>query len=201
MESFTEIQNNKPTNCLIDCRISSSKQLDGGGLENQESACVHFVETRGWNILKIFSKIYSGRAEERKDFEEIIGFIEESKKNRTPIHKYVVKSIDRFTRDGVITFEEMKDRLSYLGVDLVDVYGCIQPNVNTLEHLGISFEWSKRSPTAAIQLMEAQRAKEEVTDILTRTIGSEIALSREGYKVREANDGFLNKKIFIVSSF
>src|SRR5579884_2973169 len=157
-------------NCIIDCRISSPKQQAGGGLDDQKNVCLNFVDGRGWNVLRIYSKVYSGRAEEREDFEEILGYIRKAQSRGIPVHYYVVKSIDRFTRDGAVTFDEMKGRLSHIGVQLIDAYGIIQPEQNTLAHLGFEYKWSKRSPTATAQLAEAQRAKDEVTDILTRTI-------------------------------
>lgn len=189
--------NIKQKNCIIDCRVSSTKQQSGGGLDDQKTICLGYTKNKGLKVVKIFSKVYSGRAEEREDFEEIILFIKKLQNTENQIDYYIVKSIDRFTRDGAVTFNEMSDRLKYLGVQLVDVYGVIQPNQNTLEHLNIEFNWSLRSPTSTAQLLEAQRAKDEVTDILTRMIGAEVRLVREGYKVRSANDGFINKRVFV----
>ena len=184
-------------NCVVDCRISSTKQQTGGGLEDQEHICNNFVASRHWNNLKTFSKVYSGRAEERGDFEEILEFIRESNRAGKKVHYYVVKSIDRFTRDGAVTFDEMRGRLTHLGVELMDAWGIIQPEQNTLEHLGFSYSWSKRSVTASAQLMEAERAKDEVGIILSRMVGAEIQLVKDGYKVRAANDGFKNEKIMV----
>lgn len=184
-------------NCIFDCRISSTKQQSGGGLGDQELICQNLANRKDWNVLKIFSKIYSGRAEERMDFEEILDFVKDQIKKGVKVDYYVVKSIDRFTRDGAVTFTEMKDRLTLLGVTLVDTWGMIQPEQNTLEHLGFEYNWSKRSPTATAQLMEAQRAKDEVTDILTRMVGAEIRLVQEGYKIRPPNDGFINHRIMV----
>lgn len=184
-------------NAIIDCRVSSQKQSTGGGLAEQERACNYFVQMKGWNVVRTFSKIYSGRAEEREDFEAIISFIKEHSFTEEKIHYYVVKSIDRFTRDGAVTYEEMKDRLEHLGIQLIDTYGIIQPIQNTLAHHGFEYAWSKRSPTATAQLMEAQRARDEVSDILTRMIGASIQAVKDGYKVRQANDGFVNEKVYI----
>ncbi len=184
-------------NCIIDCRISSTKQQSGGGLDDQNNVCVAFVGRQGWNTLRTYSKVYSGRAEERKDFEEILTDIIAFKREGIKVDKYVVKSIDRFTRDGAVTYDEMKNRLTALDVQLADAYGVIQPEQNTLQHLGFEYKWSKRSPTATAQLAEAQRAKDDVTDILTRMIGAEIASVKQGYKIRQAEDGFVNKRVII----
>ncbi len=184
-------------NCIIDCRVSSTKQVSGGGLGSQQAACEVVAKQRGWRVLRIFSKVYSGRKEEREDFEEIIKYITQCKDGDAPVHYFLVKSIDRFTRDGAVSYSEMQSRLAHLGVELIDAYGIVQPEKNTLEHLGFEYSWSKQSPTASAQLMEAQRAKDEVSGILTRMIGASIERIQEGYKVRQANDGFLNEVIFV----
>ena len=188
-------QNGK--NCVVDCRISSTKQQSGGGLEDQERVCASLTNRTGWNVLKVYSKVYSGRAEEREDFNGIERDIKKWQANGTKVDYYVIKSIDRLTRDGAVIYSEMKGRLDRLGVQLVDAYGVIQPDQNTLEHVGFEYKWSKRSPTATAQLAEAQRAKDEVTDILTRTIGAEITLAQDGYSVRSATDGLVNKKVIV----
>jgi hypothetical protein len=43
----------------------------------------------------------------------------------------------------------------------------------------------------------AQQSKNEVSQILTRMIGAEINLVRDGYKVRQENDGYINQKVYI----
>ncbi len=191
------LMKNETKYSIIDCRISSTKQSTGGSLEDQTIICENYVKNRGWSNSKTFAKVYSGRKEEREDFEEIIDFIKESSKNNKKISYYVIKSIDRLTRDGSVTYEEMKERLEVLSVQLVDAYGVIQPVQNTLEHLGFEYKWSKRSPTATAQIVEAERAKSEVTDILTRMIGAEISLVQDGYKVRSPNDGYVNKEVYV----
>ncbi len=187
----------KPENCIIDCRISSTRQLAGGGLADQKHICDNFADKNGWNTLKIYSKVYSGRAEERKDFDEILSDIRNYHRRGVKVHYYVIKSIDRLTRDGAFTYEEMKDKLDELGVQLIDAVGVIQPKQNRLAHLGFEYDWSKRSPTAAAQLAEAQKAKDEVGDNLVRMIGAEIRLVQEGYKIGSESDGFMNKKIIV----
>lgn len=190
-------QLNRQETCVVDNRISSTVQATGGGLDDQEMVCLNLAKNRNLKILKTFSKIFSGRLEERADFEEILEYIKNEQRKGVIVDYYLFKSIDRFTRDGAVTFEEMKDRLELLGVQPLDAYGIIQPKKNTLEHLGFEYKWSMRSPTATAQLVEAQRAKDEVTDILTRMIGAEIRLVKEGYKVRAPHDGYRNKTIFV----
>ncbi len=152
------------------------------------------AERQGWNVVKVFSKQYSSSQAVRTDFDEIVSFI---KKSKEPIHYYLFKSIDRFTRSGVQTYLQMKATLLALGVEVIDTYGIIQPEQNTLEHLGFSYKWSTYSPTEAAQILEAHRSNQEVRDILTRMIGAEIALVKDGYQVGPANDGYANKRIYV----
>ena len=183
--------------CVIDARVSSVKQLSGGGLDNQEVVCSGFSIQQNWEINEIYSKAYSGRKEEREDFELIISDLVKKQKAGIKIKYYVIKSIDRFTRNGEVTYKEMKQRLTALGIQLVDVYGTIQAERNTLDHLGVEFSWSRFSPSESSEAMEALRGKAEVRDILTRMIGAEITQTRKGYSMRLPNDGYLNIKEII----
>ncbi len=183
--------------CIEDCRVSATKQASGGGLDDQEAVCENFRKNKDWICDHVFSKVYSGRAEEREDFEDIKNYIIKRRKEGINITKYLIKSIDRFTRDGAITYSAMQKELAQLGVELVDAYGVIQPMQNTLDHLGFSYKWSLRSPTASAQLQKAEEAKDEVTNILSRMIGASISRVQEGYKVRPATDGFINQKVFV----
>jgi len=81
-------------------------------------------------------------------------------------------------------------------VKLVDIYGIIgHQDVNTLEHLGVTYNWSVYSPTKKLEILEAERAKDEMRDIMTRMIGAEIRYVRMGYRVRSAPFGYVNEKI------
>lgn len=90
----------------------------------------------------------------------------------------------------------MKSELNKHGVKLIDVYGIISnQEVNTLEHLGVSYPWSVYSPSKKSELLEAERGKEEKRDILSRMIGAEVRYTRLGYRVRLAPFGYVNQKI------
>jgi site-specific DNA recombinase len=189
----------KQINCIVDTRVSDDKQLLGNGLNDQWMVCSKFVTEKGWNMMKLFDKSHSGRKVERGDFEEVIEYIKEQKKKKVQVHFYVVKSIDRFTRNGAISYTEMKDRLLALDVQLIDTYGIIQPTQNTLSHLDMKYDWSVFSPSETSELVEAVKGKSEVRDILSRLISSEITQTRQGYSMREPNDGYINVKAFIDS--
>src|SRR3989338_7255913 len=187
----------KQTNCIIDCSVSDEIQLKGGSLEDQEVVGRRLAERNGWNVIRVFRKPHSATTFHRDDLEEIRKFI---KTSEIPIHKYIMKCIDRFTRAGYPEYSRLKNELEALGVEVVDTYGIIQPKKNTLEHLGgFEYPWSVYSPSEASEMMAAFGGKQEGRDILTRLVGAEIRLVQEGYAVRRAPDGMVNKKVFIGS--
>lgn len=195
MYNFTkETRNN---NCYLGCRVSTPKQAQyGESLEDQEKACRVFANKLNFNITQIYSEQHTATKEGDSFIDEVLENI-----RKQPIHKrasfFIIKSIDRFCRAGNIEYYKLKNGLEELGVKLIDVSGIIQPKINTLEHLGVEFSWSMVSPSEKSEIMKAQDSKEEVSTILTRMIGAEISLVQSGYKVRGANDGFINKKIFV----
>ena len=67
-------------------------------------------------VLKIFKFVHSGRKTERADFEEVVEYIKKKKKEGIQIHYFIFRTVDRFSRAGVIQYLLMKARLSDLGV-------------------------------------------------------------------------------------
>ena len=59
----------------------------------------------------------------------------------------------------------------------------------------MSYKWSEYSPTKKAEMLEAERANEEVRDIQTRMIGAQIRYARMGYWVRRPLYGFNNVHI------
>lgn len=187
----------KNNNCYLGCRVSTSKQAQyGESLEDQDKACKMFANKLNFSVLKIYSQQHSATKKGDSFIDDIIADIKQQ-----PISKrgsfFIIKSIDRFCRAGTTEYYKLKNGLEELGIKLLDVYGVIQQEINTLEHLGVEFSWSRISPSRKNEIMKAEDAQEEVSTILTRMIGAEVSLVQNGYKVREANDGFVNKKVFI----
>ena len=90
----------------------------------------------------------------------------------------------------------LKRQLEAIDVRLEDIYGVISSQkINTLEHLDVQYKWSIYSPTKKAEILEAERANDEVRDILSRMIGAEIRYARMGYWVREAPFGYRNEKV------
>lgn len=182
--------------CIVHCRVSSTKQAqEGESLPVQSKICESIAESKGWKLAHTsWLESFSGRKNRRPVFEEILDYLD---KHPGLVKYYIFRSIDRFTRGGTYTYETMKRELYRRGVDMVDSYGVIQPSKNTLEDLGVEYEWSKLSPSEITESVLATTAKQEVTNILTRMIGQSIRNTRQGYRTRRAADGYLNKKVFV----
>lgn len=186
----------KATACIIHCRVSTSKQAhEGESLDVQEAVCKQIALDKGWHLLHDpWKESFSGRKNQRPVFDEVLNFLDE---HRGEVGYYICRSIDRFTRGGSFTYEQMKRALGKRGVEIVDSYGIIQPARNTLADLGFEYEWSRSSPSEIAEIVVATSAKHEVTNILTRLIGQEIRLRRRGYKVRGPADGFVNARVYV----
>lgn len=174
-------------------RVSSDKQgLQGDSPESQLQQIQLMADRMGITISKKFEFIESGSKEIQPNQKAIDYCLDKSNN----IGYFFIKSIDRFTRGGSKFYSKLKDQLDQRDINLVDVYGIIgQTKINTLSHLGIEYKWSKYSPTFKSEILEAERAKDEVRDILTRLIGAEIEYTRLGFAVRQPPFGFVNIKI------
>lgn len=179
------------------CRVSTKKQeQQGESLDDQAVVCVDIANKRDADIVpngKIYKDSFSGRKDRRPAFDEAVAYI---KSHPGEVSYFIVRNIDRFTRGGSASYGQLKEELSKYGVELVDSYGIVQPAQNTLEKQGFEYDWSNLSPSETSELIAAQAGKEEVTRILTRMIGKEIDLVKQGYRVRAPNDGYKNVKIF-----
>src|SRR5258707_59037 len=83
--------------------------------------------------------------------------IDYCKSPKNDIQLFIIKSIDRFTRGGSYLYDHLKMQLVRDHVQLIDIYGIIgNQEVNTLEHLGIEYNWSVYSPTKKSEILEAE---------------------------------------------
>ncbi len=188
--------NEKEPQCIIHCRVSSSKQSgEGESLTVQEAICLKISVDRNWKLAHApWLESFSGRKNIRPVFEEVLDFLD---KHPGEVSYYVFRAIDRFTRGGTYTYDKMKRELSSRGVEMIDSYGVIQPVKNTLADVGFEYEWSKQSPSEITEAVLATTSKQEVTTILTRMIGQEIRLTQRGFKIRAPQDGYQNKKVYV----
>ncbi len=182
-----------PNNAVGAIRVSSFKQgVNGDSPEDQRRQIEQYATARNIRISKFFVFLESAS----KDQQPMQGVVNYCKDPRNNIQQFIIKSIDRFTRGGSEFYSILKNQLDDAEVSLVDIYGIIGgQKINTLEHLGISYKWSVYSPTKKSEILEAERAKDEVRDIQTRMIGAQIRYARMGYWVRRPLYGFTNTHI------
>lgn len=185
-------------NAIIYCRVSSARSAqEGESLDTQSDICRRLATDRCFSIVpngKIFRETFSGRKDVRPVLDEAFEYIEA---HPGKVQYFVFRVIDRFTRGGSGSYEQIKQRLAAHGVEMIDTYGVIQPIKNTLEHVGFEYDWSRTSPSEIAETVIATTAKAEVTNILTRMIGREIELTQQGFKIRSALDGYVNKKVYV----
>src|SRR5260221_1508517 len=178
-------------NAIAAIRVSSIKQgLQGDSPEAQKEQIERFAISHNIHIKKFFIFMESA-SKEKQPVQEAVDYCKDPKND---IQLFVIKSIDRFTRGGSYSYDHMKMQLMQYGVKLIDIYGIIgTQQVNTLEHLGLSYDWSVYSPTKKSEILEAERAKDEMRDIMSRMIGAEVRYVRLGYRVRQAPFGYINE--------
>ena len=183
----------KLENAVAAIRVSSVRQgTQGDSPEAQKEQIENFARAHNINVKKFFIFLESASKEEQP-VQEAIDYCINSKND---IQLFIIKSIDRFTRGGSYLYDGLKMQLEKKGVKLIDIYGVIgTQQINTLEHLGVSFDWSVYSPTKKSEILEAERAKDEMRDIMSRMIGAEIRYARMGYWVRKAPYGFINEQV------
>lgn len=174
-------------------RVSSLKQgLIGDSPKDQKNQIKYKAISKNAEVKKWFTLIVSASGEFQPS-QEVIDYCKDPKNK---IKYLFIKSIDRFTRGGAASYFALKKQLEQINVSLIDVQGVISgERINTLAYTGIKFPWSVYSPSTTSELLTAERAKDEVRDILTRLIGAEIAYTRLGYWTKPAPAGYKNVKI------
>lgn len=181
----------KPQNAVAAIRVSTTKQgSEGDSPEAQKEQIKRYAEMRNIKIKKYFEFLESA-SKEAQPMQRAIDYCK-NPKNR--INLFIVKSIDRFTRGGSYSYSALKRQLDQSNVRLVDLYGIIgTQRVNTLEHLGVSYNWSVYNPTKNSEILEAERASDEKRDIMSRLMGAEIRYTRLGYWMRRAPYGYASQ--------
>ncbi len=171
-------------------RVSTIKQgVDGDSPDDQQRLIEQYAIAHNMNVARYFVFLESA-SKVQQPMQEVVDYCKDPKNN---VQKVIIKSIDRFTRGGSEFYSDLKNQLDACEVALEDVYGIIgNQKINTLEHLGVKYKWSEYSPTKKAELLEAERAKDEVRDIQTRMIGAQIRYARMGYWVRRPLYGFKN---------
>jgi len=180
-------------NAVAAIRVSTTKQgTEGDSPEAQKEQIERFAAARSITIKKFFVFLESA-SKEQQPMQEAIDYCKNPKNG---IQLFIVKSIDRFTRGGSLSYDLLKTQLESHSVSLVDIYGIISSQqVNTLEHLGFSYKWSTFSPSKKSEILEAERSKDELRDIMSRMIGAEIRYTKLGFWMRQPPYGFVSEKV------
>jgi site-specific DNA recombinase len=175
-------------NGILAIRASSAKQgIDGDSPEAQHEQGIRFAVQQNINLVETLTYLESASQVEQP-MQNVIDYC---KKHQNEVDVVIVKSIDRFTRGGSTVYDQLKMQLEPFNIDLIDIYGVISnTKVNTLEHLGFEYSWSTFSPSRKTELLEAERAKDEMRDIMSRMIGAEIRYTRMGYWLRRQPFGY-----------
>lgn len=164
---------------IILARASSAKQVEKGDtIEDQIFQCEDYISKQSWEKIKVFPLVESGFKVERKYFEEVIEYC---KNPKNKIDYVVFKNISRFTRGGDTAYLQLKEDLGNVGIQLRDIYGTIKEKVNTMAIYGYSYKWSEYYPSQPNETYEANKAKDNMREILTQMIGAEINYVRKGY--------------------
>ena len=180
-------------NAVAAIRVSTTKQgTDGDSPEAQKEQIERFAENKGITIKKIFVFMESA-SKEQQPMQEAVNYCKNSKND---VDLFIIKSIDRFTRGGSLSYDILKSQLESSNVQLVDIYGVISAQkVNTLDHLGFSYKWSVYSPSKKSEILEAERSKDELRDIMSRMIGAEIRYTQNGYWMRQPPYGYESEQV------
>ena len=174
-------------------RVSTTKQgTEGDSPEAQKEQIERFAETKGITIKKFFVFMESA-SKEQQPMQEAVDYCKNAKNG---IDLFIIKSIDRFTRGGSLSYDMLKTQLESSNVQLVDIYGVISSQqINTLDHLGFEYKWSVYSPSKKSEILEAERSKDELRDIMSRMIGAEIRYTKNGYWMRQPPYGYYSEKV------
>ena len=184
---------NQPRIGLLAIRVSSDKQgLDGDSPEAQREQGEAYAKAHNIVITETIILLESA-SHEVQPMQKVIDVCKDRSKGFQVV---LIKSIDRFTRGGGDYYSPLKRQLTRLGIALEDMYGVIgKQQINTLEHTGFTYYWSEFNPTQKSEYLEAERAKDEMRDIMSRMIGAEIRYTQLGYWMRRPHYGFRSVKI------
>ena len=188
--------NNNRELAIGETRVSNIRQLDGTH-PVQEKDIRKLATDDGVDIAEdgFWNNTISGDSDERMAMDVVLNYLDERiKSGKRRVTLYYCYNIERFTRGGHAMYDLMKSELKKRGVRMRDVAGIIQPDKNTMENLGLEYKWSHYSPSGTQELLEADRAKDNKRDMLTRMVGQEAINAREGYAVHPAPDGMINKR-------
>ena len=161
-------------------RVSSKEQGLKDSPKAQQEQIDRYAEFNNIVIID-YIKFYESGSKKEQPMQRAIDQIKTDKR----VELFIVKSIDRFTRGGFKPYGDLKEQLDELNINLIDTFGIISSQkVNTMEYLGLQYDWSVYSPTMKSELLAAEQANDEIRDIMSRMIGAQVRYCRMGYWVR-----------------
>lgn len=171
-------------------RVSTNRQYqEGDSPEDQHEQIQRTANSQEPQIIiKKWFDFHQSAAGEIQPSQQAIDYCKDP---RNKISYLLVKNIERFTRGGAGPYTQLKAQLVRYGVTLLDCYGVVgKVRLNTLDHLGIKYDWSDYSPTNTSEILEAERAHNDRRDILTKLIGSQIRYTQLGFHINTNVMGF-----------
>ena len=103
---------------IIYIRVSSSEQVAGTSLDDQEASCIKYCEERGYEVLRVFRE--EGASAKTADRKALLEAMEYCRKNKGTIEAFVVWKVDRFARNAEDHFHVRNILMGY-GVTLQSV--------------------------------------------------------------------------------
>lgn len=173
-------------------RVSSTKQgLAGDSPDRQREEIEKILPKYNTKVIKWIELVESASGE----IQPATKAIDYCREHEEDIKYCFITYIDRFTRAGSYYYQNLKSQLAKYGVYLVDVAGVISvESKNSLDLFDRQYKWSVYNPSHVAEILEAEKAHDEIRTILTRLIGSEIRYARMGYWVNYAPDGYIIEK-------
>ncbi len=178
-------------------RVSTPKQaISGDSWEGQDDDIRAYCKKHGYTLFpnedKVFMEAFSGKTSSRPEYDEIIKLI---KKNPNKVKYFIVRIISRMTRGEIANYYQMKAELKSYGVLLKDVSGIIQEEQNYFDKYGLEYDWSVESPSETSELMEVKKSEIDRKRILRQLIEPQILLTRDGYQIGRADDGYISERV------
>ncbi len=101
-----------PTNAVIYCRVSSTKQTtEGAGLSSQETRCREFAARKGYQVVGVFTDGVSGSLTKRPGMEAMVQFLTGMEGEA---HAVIIDDISRLAR-GIDTHHRLKSIIAAAG--------------------------------------------------------------------------------------
>jgi site-specific DNA recombinase len=105
-------------NVIIYSRVSTDEQANQGySIEYQEETITRYCIHKGYNIVEKFREDFTGMHFNRPEWKKIKFLIKENKKSKNYIDAIVILRPDRFARNMILAFMEVKE-FSKLGCDV-----------------------------------------------------------------------------------